>query len=108
MSLKGVREVKGRSQISFDEVKRITTNHKECIHSSDSVTTDKFLWGEHCQHSGPFHSVGYTSNLFLNRIEKAQEKDNKWWYVLMLVFSIIFYLGSLISIILLYVFFTEV
>ena len=42
------------------------------------------------------------------RIEKAEKNDNKCWYVLMLVFSVIFYVGSLAAIILLYVFFTEV
>lgn len=40
-------------------------------------------------------------------IERAQENDNKWWYVLMLVFSVIFYIGSLTAVILLYVFFTQ-
>lgn len=42
------------------------------------------------------------------RIERAEENDNKAWYVLMLIFAVIFYLGSLVAIILLYVFFTEV
>ena len=42
------------------------------------------------------------------RIEKAEEKDSKIWYVLMLIFSVIFYFGSLVGIILLFVFFTEV
>lgn len=47
-------------------------------------------------------------SIFVNRIEKAEENDNKCWYVLMLIFSIIFYVGSLAAIILLYIFFTEV
>ena len=42
------------------------------------------------------------------RIEKAEESENKCWYVLMLLFSIVFYVGSLVGIILLFVFFTEV
>lgn len=42
-----------------------------------------------------------------NWIERAEESDNKCWYVLMLVFSVIFYIGSLVGIVLLYVFFTE-
>ena len=42
------------------------------------------------------------------RIGRAEENDNKWWYVLMLVFSGVFYIGSLVAIILLYVFFTTV
>ena len=42
------------------------------------------------------------------RIERAEENDNKCWYILMLVFSGVFYVGSLIAIILLYVFFTTV
>lgn len=44
----------------------------------------------------------------LHRIERAEENDNKAWYILMLVFSIVFYIGSAVAIILLYVFFTEV
>ncbi len=42
------------------------------------------------------------------RIERAEESDNKWWYILMLVFSVVFYVGAFIGIVLLYVFFTEV
>lgn len=42
------------------------------------------------------------------RIERAEENENKCWYVMMLVFSVVFYVGALIGIILLYVFFTEV
>ncbi|XP_064391329.1 serine incorporator 2-like isoform X2 [Halichondria panicea] len=42
-----------------------------------------------------------------NWIERAEENDNKAWYILMLVFSVIFYIGSAVAIILLYVFFTE-
>lgn len=42
-----------------------------------------------------------------NWIERAEENDNKAWYVLMLVFSIVFYVGSVVAVILLYVFFTE-
>lgn len=42
-----------------------------------------------------------------NWIERAQENDNKWWYILMLIFAIVFYVASLVAIILLYVFFTE-
>lgn len=41
-----------------------------------------------------------------NWIGRAEENDNKWWYVLMLIFSAVFYIGSLVAIILLYVFFT--
>ena len=46
--------------------------------------------------------------MLLCRIERAEENDNKAWYILMLVFSVIFYIGSAVAIILLYVFFTEV
>lgn len=42
------------------------------------------------------------------RIERAEENENRCWYVLMLVCSTVFYVGSLVGIILLYVFFTEV
>ena len=52
--------------------------------------------------SSLFHLV------YLHRIDRAEEKDNKLWYVLMLIFSVIFYVASLTAIILLYVFFTEV
>lgn len=49
-------------------------------------------------------------NMFVihHRIERAEENDNKAWYILMLVFAIVFYVGSAIALILLYVFFTEV
>lgn len=43
-----------------------------------------------------------------SRIGKAEENENKMWYILMLVFSVIFYLCSLVGIVLLYVYFTEV
>ena len=42
------------------------------------------------------------------RIERAEENDNKAWYVLMLVFAVIFYVCALAGVILMYVFFTEV
>jgi len=45
---------------------------------------------------------------FFHRIGYAEENDNKGWYIGLLIFSIIFYVGSLVGIILLYVFFTEV
>jgi len=47
-------------------------------------------------------------NLYLIRIERAEENDNKWWYYLMLIVSIVLYVLSAVGIILLYVFFTEV
>lgn len=47
-------------------------------------------------------------NYVYNRIGRAEENDNKWWYVLMLIISAVFYIGSLVTIILLYVFFTTV
>ena len=42
------------------------------------------------------------------RIDKGEKSESKWWYVLMLVFSVIFYVVSANGTILLYVFFTEV
>lgn len=45
---------------------------------------------------------------YTQRIERAQENDNKWWFILMLVFAVIFYIASLAGVVLLYVFFTEV
>lgn len=44
----------------------------------------------------------------LCRIQRAEENENRCWYVLMLICSVVFYVGSLVGIVLLYVFFTEV
>ena len=50
----------------------------------------------------------YVNMINLIRIERAEENDNKWWYILMLTVSIVLYVMSLVGIILMYVFFIEV
>lgn len=54
------------------------------------------------------YSVRALPDVLCSRIGRAEENENRWWYVLMLVCSVVFYVGSLVGIILLYVFFTEV